>query len=58
MAAVQASCWKIINSTKDWNALLRSLIEYCPTDLIIAASCASTFERYFIGSLLTDFDSN
>jgi len=34
MAAVQASCWKIINSAKDWNALLRSLIEYCPTDLI------------------------
>jgi hypothetical protein len=54
MAAVPASCWNIIDSTKDWNALLRTLIEYCPTALITPASFASTLERYFIGSLLTD----
>ena len=53
MAAVPASCWKIIDSTKDWNALLRTLIEYCPIALITPASFASTLERYFIGSLLT-----
>jgi hypothetical protein len=54
MAAVPASCWKIIDSTKHWNALLRTLIEYCPTASITLASCASTFEIYFIGSMLTD----
>jgi hypothetical protein len=42
----------------DWNALLRTLIEYCPTALITPASCASTFERYFIGSLLTGLFSS
>src|SRR5918911_313693 len=41
---VPASCSKIIDSTKDWNALLCTLIEYWPTALIISANCASTFE--------------